>query len=153
MSGDAPLLLCYDGSDNAQHAARCAGDLFPGRRALVLTVWQRAIMLGDYGWSGAPMLDYAELDRVSAEAAHRRAEEGLDLALDGGLKAEVLVAEATGPVWKTIIDTADEQSAAVIVMGSRGRSEVASALLGSVSSRVVHHAEQPSLVIPAQATT
>lgn len=155
MSGDAPLLLCYDGSENAQHAARRAGDLFPGRRALVLTVWQHTIMMGDFGWSGAgaPMLDYAELDRVSAEAAHRRAEEGLGLARDGGLKAELLVAEATGPVWKTIIDTADEQGAAVIVMGSRGRSEVASALLGSVSSHVVHHADQPSLVIPVQATT
>lgn len=128
---------------------------FRGRRALVLTVWQHTIMMGDYGWSGAgaPMLDYVELDRVGAEAAHRRAEAGVGLALNGGLNAELLVAEATGPVWKTIIDTADEQGAAVIVMGSRGRSEVASALLGSVSSHVVHHAEQPAPVVPVEATT
>lgn len=155
MSGDAPLLLCYDGSDNAQHAARRAGDLFGGHSALVLTVWQRTIVMGDFGWSGAgaPMLDYAEFDRVSAEAARRRAEEGVGLARDAGLNAQPLAVEATGPVWKTVIETADEQDAAVIVMGSRGLSGVASVLLGSVSSHVVHHANRPSLVIPVEATT
>jgi hypothetical protein len=39
-SADGPLLVCYDGSEDASNAIRRAGALFPGRRALVVTVWQ-----------------------------------------------------------------------------------------------------------------
>jgi nucleotide-binding universal stress UspA family protein len=36
----------------------------------------------------------------------------------------------------------------VVVMGSRGLSGVRSMLIGSVSNAVVHHAHQPTLVVP-----
>jgi nucleotide-binding universal stress UspA family protein len=36
----------------------------------------------------------------------------------------------------------------VIVVGARGLSTVASALLGSVSNAVVHHCKRPVLVVP-----
>src|SRR3954471_8638365 len=40
-SAAGPLLLCYDGSADAVHAIEHAGAMFPGRRAVVLTVWER----------------------------------------------------------------------------------------------------------------
>ncbi len=154
MPDDAPLMLCYDGSEDAKHAVRRAGELFAGRDALVLTVWQSTAVMGNFAWSGpmAPMVDYAELDRASAEVAEQRAKEGLGIAQDAGLKAEPLVVKATGPIWKTIIETTDQRGAAVIVMGPRGLTRVESVLLGSVSDHVVHHANQPALVIPVDAT-
>ena len=36
---DAPLILCYDGSEDAKHAIERGGELLAARRALVLTVW------------------------------------------------------------------------------------------------------------------
>lgn len=151
MPDGEPLMLCYDGSEDAKHAVRRAGELFAGGSALVLTVWQSTTVMGGLAWGGmAPMIDYAELDRASAEAAARRAQEGLEIARDAGLEAEPLVVNAGGPVWKTIIETADERRAGVIVMGSRGLTGVESALLGSVSSHVLHQGKRPTLVIPAE---
>ncbi|MGI8622135.1 MAG: universal stress protein [Solirubrobacteraceae bacterium] len=147
-------MLCYDGSEDAKHAVRRAGELFAGRSALVLTVWQSTAVMGGFAWAGAmaPMVDYVELDRMSAEAAGKRAEEGLGVARDAGLEAEALTVRAAGPIWRTIIETADQHRAAVIVMGPRGLTGVESMLLGSVSSHVVHHADRPALVIPVGAT-
>jgi nucleotide-binding universal stress UspA family protein len=63
------------------------------------------------------------------------------------LEAEPAAVQATGPVWKTILDVAGGRGAAMIVMGSRGLTGVRSMLLGSVSGAVVNHADRPTLVI------
>lgn len=147
-AADGPLLLCYDGSEDAKHAIERAGDLLRGRHALVLTVWQPIAGLGSFAWAGATtsMVDFAELDRAAAEAGGRIASEGVRIAQAAGLKAESVATEATGPVWKTILDIADRYRVAMIVMGSRGLTGVRSMLLGSVSNAVVHHADRPTLV-------
>jgi nucleotide-binding universal stress UspA family protein len=146
---DKPLILCYDGSDDAKHAIQRASDLLSARHALVLTVWQPTAALGSFAWSGATasMVDFAELDRAGAEDGGRIAEEGSGVAREAGLEAEPVAVEATGPVWKTIVEIADRHDAAMIVMGSRGLSGMRSMLLGSVSAAVVHHADRPTLVI------
>jgi nucleotide-binding universal stress UspA family protein len=148
-SADGPLILCYDGSEDARHAIRRAGGLFAGRRALVVTVWQPTAAPGGLGFAGetAGMVDLFELDRAAAKAGDRVADEGARLARDAGLRAEPVAVQAAGPVWKTIIDIADRDAAATIVMGSRGRAGLRAMLLGSVSSSVVHHAERPTLIV------
>ena len=51
-TADGPLLICYDGSEDAKHAIERAGRLLAGRHALVVTVWQPASALGGFAWSG-----------------------------------------------------------------------------------------------------
>ena len=53
------------------------------------------------------MVNFAELDRAGAEAGGRVAEEGARIAREAGLRAESIAIEATAPVWKTIVETAD----------------------------------------------
>jgi nucleotide-binding universal stress UspA family protein len=146
---DGPLLLCYDGSEDAKRAIEGAGALFAGRRALVVTVWQPTAVVDSFAWLGATAgeVDFFELDRAAAEAGGGIAEEGARVALEADLKAEPVAVEATGPVWTTIVEIADRNNAEVIVMGSRGLTGVRSMLLGSVSSAVVHHADRPTLII------
>jgi nucleotide-binding universal stress UspA family protein len=148
-SADGPVLLCYDGSEDARHAIRRAGALFPGRRALVATVWQPTAVPSSLGFAGeaAGMVNLVELDRAGAEDGGRLAGEGVRIARDAGLIAEPLALEAAGPVWKTIVDIADREDAATIVMGSRGLAGLKAMLLGSVSSAVVHHADRPTLIV------
>jgi nucleotide-binding universal stress UspA family protein len=97
--------------------------------------------------SGSQHVNFPELDRAGAEAGGRVADEGAQIARESGLQAESVAIEATPPVWKTIVDTADLHDAAAIVMGSRGLTGLRSMLLGSVSNAVMHHADRPTLVI------
>jgi nucleotide-binding universal stress UspA family protein len=130
MRSDGPLLLCYDGSEDAKHAIERAGALLADRPALVVTVWEPTASLDSFAWSGASAgaANFVELDRAAAEAGGRSI-------------------KAAGPVWKTIVETAERCDVAAIVMGSRGLTGVRSMLLGSVSNAVVHHTERPTLVI------
>jgi nucleotide-binding universal stress UspA family protein len=148
-SADGPLLLCFDGSEDARRAIERAGALFAGRRALVVTVWQPIADLDSFAWTGptASPVDVVELNRAAAADGGCVADEGVRVALEAGLKAEPLAVEATGSVWKTIVEIADCHDAAAIVMASRGLTGVRSMLLGSVSSAVVHHADRPTLII------
>jgi nucleotide-binding universal stress UspA family protein len=144
---DAPLILCYDGSADAKHAIQRGSELLDARRALVLTVWLPAALLGPGLGETAVMVNFAELDHAAAEHADRIAEEGVDIARASGLDAEPVAVKTAGPVWHTIVETADRCDAAAIVMGSRGLTPLRSILLGSVSTGVVHHADRPTLVI------
>jgi nucleotide-binding universal stress UspA family protein len=143
-----PLLICYDGSEDAKHAIERAGGLLAERPALVVTVWQPTASLDSVVWSGMMVGadHFVELDRAAAEAGGRVADEGVRIAQKAGIEAEPLAIKASGPVWKTIIEIADRHDAAAIVMGSRGLTGVRSMLLGSVSSAVVHNTDRPTLV-------
>jgi nucleotide-binding universal stress UspA family protein len=144
---DAPLILCYDGSEDAERAIRRGRDLLAPRRALVLTVWLPTAALGPGLGAIADVVNFVELDRAGAKEGDRIAEEGARIARDAGWDAQPIAVEATGSVWHTIVETADRQDAAAIVIGSRGLTPLSSMLLGSVSGGVVHHAGRPTLVI------
>jgi nucleotide-binding universal stress UspA family protein len=145
-AADGPLLLCYDGSEHARHAIEKAGALFPGRRALVVTVWQpTTIPASGLGFAG--VVDFVQVDRAAGDRGDRLAAEGVEIALRAGLIAEAVPIEAAGPVWKTIVEVAERDRAATIVMGSRGLTRLRTMLLGSVSSAVVNHAHRPTLIV------
>jgi nucleotide-binding universal stress UspA family protein len=132
-TADGPLLLCYDGSEDAKHAIEHAGRLLGDRDALVVTVWQPTPALGSSASAGADL-------------GERVARDGVRIAQQAGLHAKPVAVEATGPVWKTIVEIADRYDAATIVIGSRGLTGLRPLLLGSVSSAIVHHADRPTLV-------
>ncbi len=50
-SPQGPLLLCYDGSEQARYAIETAASLLVRRPALVLTVWQPVAGLRTIAWS------------------------------------------------------------------------------------------------------
>jgi len=152
---NGPVLIGYDGSEHAKDAIRSAASLLTLKDALVVTVWQPTSEVGASAWYGAGpnMVNFPELDRAGAEAASRVAEEGAQIAREAGLRAESIAIEATPPVWKAIVETADLHDVAAIVMGSRGLTGLRSKLLGSVSNAVVHHTDRPTLVIHRPATT
>ena len=150
-----PILIAYDGSDDAANAIACAGRLLAPRQALVVHSYvelSRFLLRSDPPAFTGPLAEAVDQLRADdAEEAERVAAEGAQLAIGAGFEAQPVVVEQDGSPWQTIIATAEKHESAVIVAGARGRSAVASALLGSTSNGLVHHGPVPVLVVPAAA--
>jgi nucleotide-binding universal stress UspA family protein len=146
------VLLAYDGSDDAAAAIRRAGHLLAPRRAIVAHVWDSLATLllhTDVRGLTGPMREAAEeLDEEDRRTAERISAEGAELAREAGFDAEAHALQGKPKAWPTLLAKADAIDAAVVVIGSRGLGAVKSALLGSVSSGLLHHARRPVLVVP-----
>ena len=150
-----PALIAYDGSPTAKTAIARSGSLLRGRRATIVNVWTSPIRhtLSGRALAGAPMSELREFtsdyEAIFADAAGALVEDGVALARDAGFDAAGQAVESGAGTWRAIGEAAEEHGAAIIVAGSRGRSAVASTMLGSVSSGLVHNAKTPTLVIPS----
>jgi nucleotide-binding universal stress UspA family protein len=148
-----PVVIAYDGSVDSDAAIREAGRLFPGHKAVILTVWEsNARMAGSarVALPGAVIHEaIAALDAAAQGEAQETADSGAALANDGGLDATPGVAKADHNVWTTVLEAAERENAAVLVVGSRGRTAVKAAILGSVSNALTVHSRRPVLVVRA----
>lgn len=144
----APVIICFDGSDDAAVAIERAAELFGDRRAIVLVAWPGAQVQVAYAWPGLiyPQ-NFEDIDAAASAAAAEVADKGVALAREAGLDAEPEAAKADGPIWQAVLDAADRHDAAAIILGSRGLSGIKSLVLGSVSGAVVHHATRPVLIV------
>jgi nucleotide-binding universal stress UspA family protein len=149
-SPNAPILICYDRSDGARRAIQTAGELFSGRKAIVLHAWSPiSVAVAAYGAAVTPLPDYDDsaLERAAVEVA----EEGAELAKAAGLDATAEIAESTYEgTSHAILTVADARRVALLVMGARGLSTFKSLLLGSVSHGVAQHAHVPVLIVPPE---
>lgn len=143
------VLFCYDGSDGSKTALRAAAQLIKPADAVVLVVWTRAeVQLARAGSFLVAIPNEGEVDEKEAAAAQQIAEEGAAGARTRGYKASARVAEANESVARTIDEVAQEIDAGLIVCGQRGRGEMRSALLGSVSHALASHTKRPVLIAP-----
>jgi nucleotide-binding universal stress UspA family protein len=148
---DSVILICYDGSADAQSAVDRAAELLPGAEATVLSVWEgfAEVLARSGGGFGIAAMDFEQIDADSAQAAGTRAQEGVDRARTGGLNARPRVIERVATIWETILGQADEISASAIVLGSRGLTGIKSVWLGSVSHAVLQHADRTVIIVPS----
>ena len=143
---DRPILICYDGSDNARRGIDVAADLLGPRRAIVLDIAPYLTGVETYAVMGSP-LGAAEVEKMNAADAMERAKEGAELARAAGFTAEPR-SELDEPTWEGILDVADDVDAAVIVFGSRGLTGVRERFQGSLSHEVAEHSGRPVLIAP-----
>jgi nucleotide-binding universal stress UspA family protein len=72
----------------------------------------------------------------------------VELLTTAGLKAHGLVEDTVfGHAARYIVDAANEHDVGVIVMGSRGRSDLVGLVLGSTAHKIIHLSDRPVLVI------
>lgn len=84
---------------------------------------------------------------ASLEAlAHEVVDDAVDYLATAGLQAEALV--RAGVPAQVILQTALEENVALIVLGTRGPSNVKELLLGDVSTEVLRYARCPVLLVP-----
>jgi nucleotide-binding universal stress UspA family protein len=147
-----PVLIAYDGSTNARAALVYASGLLSGRQAVVLSVWEPLIVqLQHSALAGAFPSgdDIGDQDEAVEKATLLLAEQGAELAREAGMDAIARSQPETDTVGSAIVAVADELDAELIVTGTRGLGALRSAVLGSVSNQVLHHAKRPVLVVPS----
>ena len=156
---DAPVVVAFDGSEEATAAVRVAAALFAGRRLIVVSVWEPelAVMLpamndpsGMTGLSSAMSSpeQAAAVDRMQRDHATEVADAGAHAARAAGAEAEGASVADAGDVAGTIVGVAESHEACVIVVGSRGRGGVRS-MFGSTSRALLRRSVHPVLVVRA----
>ena len=143
---DAPILICYDGTEGSDHAIAAAARLLGRRRAVVLDVGPELTTAESFAAisSVVPGTAFEDLNHADALSRARR---GAERAEAAGFTAEAR-SELALTTWEGIVEVAEEIDAAVIVLGSRGLSGVREELVGSVSHQVAGHAHRPVLIVP-----
>jgi nucleotide-binding universal stress UspA family protein len=149
------VLICYDGSADAQAAIARAGELMPASDAVVLVIWETVmetmVREGSLG-VGLGMVGAYSDEKTEAsikKAADDTATDGVRRAVAAGLTAQPRTANRQEDIASAIMAVAGDIEADVIVLGTRGLGAVKSLMVGSVTHGVLHHADRPVLVIPS----
>jgi nucleotide-binding universal stress UspA family protein len=135
------ILVATDGSPSAEEAVEIGLELAKEQGADVTFVHVADPDEVRGGRGGThPVTHTEEVDDSEAplKSAGQAAEEaGVSYALE----------RVSGNTVESIVAVAEEKEADLIVVGSRGRNAVTTALLGSVSNGVLRHAGRPVLVV------
>lgn len=165
------ILMAYDGSENGRRALDVAAELaqkldakltilhvlMHGRPAKEMVhMAEIEHMVKEAQESGLPgfepvgvgayeMLDIhrseAQYPRVIAAIGEKLLKYAEDRSKELGVK-EVSTLTQSGDFADDILDTAEAEGSDMIVIGSRGLGTVRATVLGSVSQKVLHHADQ-----------
>jgi nucleotide-binding universal stress UspA family protein len=137
------ILVAIDGSDDAERALGQAIDLAECEHAK-LTIFSAVPTPPPFAYATPGAAALSDLD----EQERRETDEIVRAALDrvpAGVSATSVV--KTEPAKPALLRQIDAGGHDLVVMGSRGRGAVRSALLGSVSHHVLHHSDVPVLIV------
>jgi nucleotide-binding universal stress UspA family protein len=134
------MVVAYDGSDHSDRALERAASLAEANDEIVIVSAARLATL-----SHDPALGTSAVDPIESEWAR----ENLDKARArlGEVKPTVRTFEGHGDPADAVVRQAEDEGADLIVVGTRGLNVAQRALLGSVSTKIVHHAPCDVLVV------
>jgi nucleotide-binding universal stress UspA family protein len=134
------ILVAVDQSEMSDRAVLAARDL-----ALLSNgeVW--VLHLREHGFGGkAGVLPSAE----SNDQANTEVVDSVDVLTKAGVKAHGMIKNTLyGYAAREIVADAIQLDCGIIVMGSRGRSDLTGFVLGSTAHKVIHLTDRPVLVI------
>jgi nucleotide-binding universal stress UspA family protein len=132
------ILLAVDGSAPSDRATKESIDLATKLGSEVIVVHVKET---ERTWAGAYELE-------SLEEANELVDRAVRDLKDAGISARGEIQRSVyGRAARVILELASAEGADVIVLGSRGLSDLAGLVLGSVTHKVLHLAHCPVLVV------
>ncbi|HYL08090.1 MAG TPA: universal stress protein [Candidatus Udaeobacter sp.] len=146
-SGIKHIVVGVDGSEHADFALQWAVRMASGMGSEVIAVYAISPPVYiDSGFGYTPPVVQPQFDPEWRAAMKKEFEsEWCKPLQESGVRYRTVMED--GRPASVIGQVADETGADVIVVGRRGRGEVAELLLGSVSHELVLHSKRPVLVI------
>ena len=150
------VIVATDGTDASLLAAHEATHLIPADAELSLVIVVDAMYdpQEDAGGFEGPVMSIEE-----AEGDYRAAKVAADGALARSAQAfgdrpirQQIVERSSGSVGARLCALAEDEGAAMIVVGSHGHRTIVEVVLGSVSSYLAHHSPCPVLIIRGKAS-
>lgn len=133
------IVLAVDGSPPSDKAVEYAGRLAKESGGRIVAVHVKEIMAGR---AAGPV-------HVNEEQILEKVRGQVEKLIGDGVNAELQVTSSmTGGPAHVIADAAANESADIIVTGTRGHTALAGVFLGSVAQRLLHLAGCPVLVVP-----
>jgi nucleotide-binding universal stress UspA family protein len=134
------LLVAVDHSEVTERVLGAARDLAALSQG---EVWVLHLREREYA-AKAGMVPPAE----TADDAHAEVDAAVGELVKAGIKAHGLVRNTLfGYAAREIVEDAKALDVGVIIMGSRGRGDLAGLILGSTAHKVIHLADRPVLVV------
>ena len=133
------LLVAIDHSKTTEKVLAAARDLasLSGGEVWVLHLREREVM---------PRAGI--IDSESGDEAQAQVDAAVNELTKAGVKARgVMRSTIYGYAAREIVDDAKNLDVSAIVMGSRGRGDLAGLVLGSTAHKVIHLADRPVLVV------
>ena len=139
------ILVSVDGSPDSDKAVKAAAEIALSKGSEVIVVHGRDISV--VAPPAPPMpVKPPQVEPETEDEAQRLVDEALQELQDAGVSARGLVLPFRGRLAQQIVDTAREESADLIVLGSRGMSRIQQIMIGSVANKVIHLSPYPVLL-------
>ena len=134
------ILLAIDGSEYSNNALAYAANMAETYRA---TLWLVHVFAHP-----SDLLGYDDFEKIYSKRKCA-GQLVLDAATErlGESDCEVREELVEGPEAESILNCAKNSQADIIIMGTRGMGAIKGLLLGSVSRKVIHHADCPVMVV------
>jgi nucleotide-binding universal stress UspA family protein len=140
------IIVGVDGSDSSKHAVEWTARLAKTLHSEVIAVYALDLPVALPDPYTMPL--YLD-DKVRAGLEKDLVTKWCRPLKTAGVKFRAMLVD--GRPASVILDLADSERAGLIVVGRRGRGEVAELLLGSVSHEIVLHSKRPVLLVPRNA--
>lgn len=142
----ARIMVCFDGSTHSLRALSVGISLASKYQSLLTVTYAIPLPLNGFGL-GEPYYEWDQFEKAAKARIEKQIRPYTKKASASDIALETSYLGGTVSVPETLLNSAENTGADLIIMGSRGLGGFRGMLLGSVSQAMVTNAKVPVLIV------